>query len=147
MALDTIIIDGDLAIFDAAMGEATVVVQPGTITASGKTTINGTAVCVEGDEASVEVAGCTYFTKIHTKPGTGTLKISALGGDQLTSKSKSGGKAVILLGTTFEAVFEVDAPAEDIKPVASGGSPIPDQKPSYAGTGEFQAANAKIKAT
>lgn len=147
MALDTIIIDGDQAIFEAAMGDANVVVRPGIIIASGKTTIQGTAVCIAGDEKSVEVAGCFYTTKEHLVPGVGTLKITALSGDQLTTKSNSGKKAFILQGSQFEAEFVVDGPAHDIKPVASGGAPIPDSEASYPGKGQLIPANQKIQAT
>lgn len=147
MALDTIIIDGDQVIFQPAMGAATVVVKPGKMIASGKTTIKGVAVCVDGDEKRVEVPGCMYITKTHLKPGDGTLKISALASDQLATKSNSGNKAVILQGSEFDAVFEVDSPAEDIKPVASGGSPIPDKTGAYEGKGQLIPANTKIKAT
>lgn len=147
MALDTIIIDGDQVIFESTMGQATVIVKPGAMKASGKTTIKGVAVCVDGDEKEVEVPGCNYMTSIHTKLGVGTLKISALGSDQLASKSNSGNKAMILEGSQFDSVFEVDTPAEDIKPVASGGSPIPDTTPSYSGKGQLKPSNKKIKAT
>lgn len=147
MALDTIIIDGDQVIFEPKMGLATVMVKPGTMKASGKTTLNNTAVCVAGDEKEVQVPGCNYMTSIHTKPGSGTLKIKALASDQLASKSYSGNKAIILKGSKFDAVFEVQVPAEDIKPVASGGAPIPDTTKMYAGKGELIPSNSKIKAT
>jgi hypothetical protein len=147
MALDTIIIDGDQVIFQPLMGAAIVVVKPGKMIASGKTTIKGVPVCVSGDEKNVEVPGCSYMTSVHTDPGTGTLKIKALAGDQLAAQSNSGNKAMILKGSQFEAVFEVETPAEDIKPVASGGAPIPDTTPSYAGKGQLIPANQKIKAT
>jgi len=147
MATDIIIIDGDMAIFQPTMGDATVVVKPGTMTGTGKTTIKGTPVCIEGDEMKLKVSGCNYITKEHLKPGTGTLQISALGGDQLATKTNSGKKAVILKGSDFKSVFMVDLPAQDIKPVASGGAPIPDKVPFYKGTGQFIPANQKVKAT
>lgn len=147
MAADTIIMDGDQVIFKSPMGAALVVVKPGKMKGSGKTTLNGIPVCVSGDEKEVEVPGCDYMTSTHLKPGKGTLKIKALASDQLAVKTKSGDKPVILEGVQFDSVFEVDVPAEDIKPVASGGSPIPDSTKSYAGKGQLIPANTKIQAT
>ncbi|MEM0999915.1 MAG: hypothetical protein AAGN35_22875 [Bacteroidota bacterium] len=147
MPLDTIIIDGDQVIFQSQMGLASVVVKPGEIAGSGKTTLNGTPVCVSGDEAQVAVAGCDYTTPIHAKPGKGTLKIHALAPDQLAALTASGGKAVIRQGILFDARFEVQVPAQDIKPVAAGGAPIPDAAPMYFGKGEFKSTNAKVKTT
>lgn len=147
MALDTIIMDGDQVIFLPTMGAAVVVVQPGKMIASGKTTINGTPICIDGDEKNVEVPGCTYISGAHVTPGSGTLKIDALAGDQLTKKTKSGGTPIILKGSMFTSKFEVQSPAQDPTPVASGGSPIPDAKASYSGKGQLISANIKFKAT
>lgn len=147
MALDTIIIDGDQVIFESQMGIASVVVKPGKMKASGKTTIKGISVCIAGDEKNVEVPGCDYITPIHAKPGKGTLKISALTGDQLASQTNSGQKALILKGNQFDAKFEVQVPAQDIKPVAAGGAPIPDATKFYFGKGQLVPSNDKIKAT
>lgn len=147
MALDTIIVDGDQAIFQPLMGAAIITVQPGKMIASGKTTLKSIAVCVSGDEKKVEVPGCDYLTATHLKPGKGTLKISGLAADQLTTKAKSGKKPIILKGSQFDAVFEVEVPAEDIKPLATGGSPIPDSTPFYSGKGQFIPTNSTIKTT
>lgn len=147
MALDTIIMDGDQVVFQPLMGAAIISVKPGKMIASGKTTLNAIPVCVAGDEKKVEVPGCDYLTATHLKPGKGTLKIDALAANQLTVKAKSGQKSIILKGGQFDAVFEVQVPAEDIKPVASGGAPIPDSTASYAGKGQFIPSNATIKAT
>lgn len=140
---DTIIMEGDQAIFLPAFGNAIVVVQPGVMKASGKTAINGKKVCVAGDEGDVSVPGCLYTTASHPIPGTGTLKISALGSDQQTTKTKSGGKAILLKGSTFTAAFEVQSPAQ--QPTASG--PVPDSSPKYSGSGNFVSANLKFKAS
>jgi hypothetical protein len=146
MALDTIILDGDEVVFESLMEAAIITVKPGKIVATGKTTIQSTPICVSGDETSVEVPGCEYLTASHLKPGKGTLKIESLAADQLTGEARSGKKPIILKGSQFNAVFEVEIPAEDIKPVASGGSPIPDTTPSYAGKGQFIPSNTHIKA-
>ena len=144
---DSIIIDGDQALFLPAFGAAVVVVQPGQMKASGATTKGGKKICVEGDEKDLSVPGCMYMTPQSSIPGTGTLKIEALAGDQKTTKTKSNGKAIVLKGNQFDAKFEVQSPAQDPSPVASGGSPIPDSTASYSGKGMFMTTNVKFKAT
>ena len=140
---DTVIVDGDLALFMPNFGAAIVVPVPGTITASGKPTVQGKAVCVDGDEASVEVQGVVYMTPQYSIPGTGTLKIDALGGDQLATKVTADDTALILKGSTFNAVFEVMAPAQQ----PSAPSPVPDSTTSYSGSGNFQSFNILYTAT
>ena len=130
-----ILIDGDKAIFLPTFGAATVVVQPGTLQASGPATFNGKKICVAGDETKVAVAGCVYVTGQHSIPGTGTLKIASLAGDQKAKKSKTGGKAVLLRGSQFTAKFEVQSPAQ--QPPPGPGSPVPDATPQYSGKGMF----------
>ena len=142
---DFVLIDGDMAMFVPSFGAATVVVMPGTLTGSGPMKIGGKATCVDGDEASVSVAGCTYMTPQYSIPGTGELSISALGGDQLASKSETGGKALMLKGSTFTAKFAVQSPA--MQPPPGPGSPIPDSTPEYSGSGSFVTTNATVKAT
>lgn len=141
---DTILIDGDQALFMPAFGAATVVVQPGKLVASGPGTLNGKKVCIDGDEASVVVAGCIYTTPVHSIPGTGTLKIQALAGDQLAQKSNTGGKPMMLKGGQFDAVFEVQSPAQ--QPPPGPGAPVPDATPQYSGKGSFMSTNTKFTA-
>lgn len=137
---DFILIDGDQAMFMPTFGKATVVVQPGQLTGSGPMTLDGTKVCVDGDEASVEVPGCSY-TAGDFAGGTGTLKIKALAGDQVATKTNTGGKAVLLVGSSFTAIFEVQSPAQ--QPSTAG--PVPDSTTSYSGTGNFVTTNAKFR--
>lgn len=137
--------EGDQALFMPAFGAAVVVVQPGIMKASGKSTITGKKICVAGDEGDLSVPGCVYMTPQYSIPGTGTLKISALGGDQQSKKTKSGGKAIIVKGSTFTAAFEVQSPAKDPTPMSTGGAPIPDATPKYSGSGNFMTTNMKFK--
>src|ERR1051325_6431235 len=109
---DYVIMENDLAIFMPAFGAATVVVQPGTMKASGKTTISGKKICVEGDESKLAVPGCMYMTPQYVIPGVGTLKIASLAGNQTSKKTKSGKKAIIIKGSSFTAKFEVQTPAQ-----------------------------------
>lgn len=136
---DFILIEGDKAMFEPAFGAATVVVQPGNMQGSGPSTLSGKKVCVDGDEKKVAVAGCMYTTATHSIPGTGTLKIAGLGGDQKATKTNSGQKPVLLKGSKFQASFEVQNPAK--QPPPSGGPPIPDPTPKYSGFGSFVTTN------
>ena len=101
MSSDFILIDNDQAIFMPTFGPALVAVQPGQIKASGEATFEGTKVCIEGDEASVEVPGCSYMTPTYPIPGTGTLYIEALGFDQIAQHTHSNGGLVLLKGSIF----------------------------------------------
>ncbi|MGC2237436.1 MAG: hypothetical protein WA584_14835 [Pyrinomonadaceae bacterium] len=138
---DFILIEGDKANFIPAFGIAMVVVQPGDLKGSGPATIGGKKICVEGDETKVSVPGCMYSAGPFSIPGTGTLKIAGLAGNQTAKKTKTGGKAVLLKGTIFTAKFEVQSPAQ--QPTAAG--PVPDNTPSYSGQGMFIASNTKFK--
>ena len=142
---DFILIDGDMAMFMPSFGAAVVVVQPGTITGSGPATLDGTLLCVEGDESSVSVPGCMYMTPQYSIPGTGTLSIDALASDQLATKTSTGSTPVLLKGGNFTAKFEVQSPAQ--QPPPGPGSPIPDATPSYSGQGMFMTTNVKLKGT
>lgn len=141
---DKVLIDGDLAMFMPSFGAATVIVQPGQMKAGGKSTVGGKKVCVEGDEAQLQVPGCAYMTPQYCIPGVGTLKIDSLAGDQKASKSKDSGKAVLLKGSNFKAKFEVQTPAQQPAPP---GPPVPDATPMYSGQGSFVTTNAKASAT
>jgi hypothetical protein len=141
---DFILIHGDKAMFLPNFGPAIVVVQPGDLKASGPATLNGKKVCVDGDETKVSVPGCTYMTPQYSIPGTGTLKIASLAGNQKAQKTKSGGKLVLLKGGNFTAKFEVQSPAQQPSP---SGAPIPDATPQYSGSGMFVTTNMKFTGT
>ena len=140
---DTVLIDGDQALFLPAFGAATVVVQPGKLRASGPAKIGGAKACVSGDEASVSVPGCMYMTPVYPIPGTGTLTISALAGDQLASTSSTGGVKLMVKGSSFTAKFSVAAPAMQPAPPAP---PIPDPATEYSGSGSFVSLDTSVKA-
>ncbi|KAA3613650.1 MAG: hypothetical protein DWQ05_15320 [Calditrichaeota bacterium] len=142
---DFIIIEGDKAIFLPSFGAATVVVQPGDMPGSGHGTLSGKKICIEGDEQDVSVPGCMYMTPQYSIPGSGTLKIDSLASDQVAEITNTGGTAVILKGSQFNAKFEVQSPAQ--QPPPGPGSPIPDASPSYSGNGIFQTMNTKFQGT
>jgi Contractile injection system spike tip protein len=141
---DFILIDGDKAIFLPSFGPAVVVVRPGDLKGSGPATFTGKRFCVDGDEKRVTVPGCVYMTPAFPIPGTGTLKIAALAGDQKASKTSTGGKAVLLKGSQFTARFEVQSPAQ--QPTAAGPT-VPDAMPQYSGSGMFVTTNFKFQGT
>ncbi|MCK9395296.1 MAG: hypothetical protein M0Q44_06880 [Methylobacter sp.] len=141
--LDSILIEGDKAMFMPNFGAAVVVVQPGDLKGSGPATINGKKICVDGDEKKVSVPGCTYMTPQYCIPGVGTLEIAALAGNQKATKTNTGGKPVLLKGGNFTAKFSVQTPAQ--QPPPGPGSPIPDSTPQYTGNGMFITTNVLIK--
>jgi len=141
---DFILIDGDIVQFMPAFGAATVVPLPGNLAGSGPATLNGKKLCVDGDEKNVQVAGCVYMTPQYSIPGSGTLKIDALAGDQKATKTQTGGKPTLLKGSNFTAKFEVQSPAQQPIP---GSSPVPDATPQYSGSGSFITLNTKFKGT
>ena len=142
---DFILVEGDKANFLPAFGAAVVVVKPGDLKGSGPATLNGKRVCVDGDEKDVSVPGCMYMTPQYSIPGSGTLKIAALAGNQKAQKTQTGGKAVLLKGGSFTAKFEVQSPAK--QPPPGPGPPIPDATPQYSGNGLFITTNMKFQGT
>ena len=138
---DFVIVDGDKAYFLPNFGMAIVMVQPGTITGSADATWKNKPMCIEGDETSVEVAGCSYTAGPYAIPGSGTLTINQLNADQVATKTKSKKTAAILKGSQFIAQFEVQSPAQ--QPTPNG--PVPDPTPQYSGQGVFQTTNSHYK--
>ena len=136
---DFILVDGDTVTFMPSFGAATVVVAPGTLAGSGPAKIGGKAACVDGDETNVKVQGCAYTSGAFTIPGVGTLMIDALGSDQKAQKTKTGGKAVLLKGSTFTAKFQVQSPA-------TSSTAGPDPVTEYSGgSGSFTNNNTTVK--
>lgn len=142
MPLDTVIIDSDQVMFIPLFGSAIVVARPGVIQATGKSTVTGKKVCLDGDEKKVQVPGCPYISGPYVIPGVGTLKIDTLLPNQKTMKGKSGSKPMILKGIMFKAKFEVLAPAMMPPPAAT-----PDPMKMYPGMGQFISTNVKFKAS
>lgn len=140
---DFILVDGDMVNFMPNFGAAIVVVQPGALQGSGPATVGGKKICVDGDEKNVQVPGCTYMTPQYSIPGTGTITIESLAGNQKAQKTKTGGKNALLKGATFTAKFQVESPAQQPPPGTS--PPIPDSTPQYSGQGSFVASNTKFK--
>lgn len=139
---DEILRSGDKAIYNPTFGPALVTVQPGTLTGTApQVNARQAQACVQGDEASATVPGCPYISGGFTVPGVGMLSIAALGADQLSRKSRSGGKFLMLRGSTFTAQFQVTVPAQMPTP----GGPVPDPMPIYSGSGSFQTGNMTVR--
>ena len=123
-------------------GVAIVVPVPGKIEASGgggKMKVCSKAVCVEGDETSVEIKGCMYTAPPYVIPGTGTAKLDKLADDQKAKETKVNGKAVLMKGSMFDMKFEVETPAQQPQ------LPTPDPNKSYSGgKGAFVPVNSKF---
>jgi hypothetical protein len=85
------------------------------------------------------------MTPVYSIPGVGTLAIKALASDQQTRKTKHQGKALILVGGQFDAVFRVSSPA--MQPPPGTAPPVPDATPEYSGKGMFINTNMTFSAT
>ncbi len=141
---DFILVDGDKVNFLPSFEAATIVAKPGKLEGSGPATLGGKKLCVAGDEGKVSVEGCMYMTPQYCIPGSGTLKIAALAGDQKAKKTRTGGKVVLLRGEQqFTAKFEVQSPAQ--QPPPGPGAPVPDPKKQYSGKGMFVTTNTRFK--
>jgi hypothetical protein len=131
-----VVINGDTVSFEPTFGAATLVPPlTTTITGTGSKLTSGATSCVEGDEASVTLAGVSYSAPPFVG-GTGTLTIKQLASDQLAQKLTVGGKKAILVGSKFDATFTVTSPASN-----SSGT---DATPSYSGKGSFSTSDAKL---
>jgi hypothetical protein len=119
---------------------ATVIAPPGILTGTGRATVNGVTVCVQGDEASAMVAGAAYFTPAFPTPGVGILTITGLAPDQVSTKGSSGGRPILLRGSQYRAQLQVVAPA------TNPGTGAPDPVPIYSGSGSFMTVNTKAQA-
>lgn len=133
--MDLVILSGDQAIFDATFSPAIIVPIPGVITGTAQAQSSGPTACLVGDETSVQVPGVAYTSGAFTIPGVGMLTILSLGADQQAVQGTSGGKPFILKGSTFQAQFQVLAPA-------SNPTTAVDPVPIYYGTGQFVTTNS-----
>lgn len=140
---DFILLDGDSVQFMPAFGAALVTPLPGSLQGSGPANGKGRHCCVEGDERNVAVRDCVYMTPQYAIPGSGTLKIERLAADQTARTTRTGGKALLLKGSSFTAVFEVQRPAQQVTPAGA----VPDPTPRYGGgVGQFITSNQTCKA-
>ena len=84
--------------------------------------INNQPVCLQGDELPIAIKGPLMYTAPpFVTPGMGTLTITLMP-NNLTVLSSATSKPMLLKGATFQAMFNVSAPA--MQPTPAG--PIPD---------------------
>ena len=138
--MDYIVVNGDMVVFLPLFGAAIVGAPPGEIEGSGPAMLGGEPICIEGDEASVEVANAPYIAAPYLG-GMGTLTIEELGGDQLTEKTTIDGTPALLVGDKFKAKFTVNVKGTD---PSSGNQ---DTNSEYSGEGLFISFNFKLQGT
>ncbi len=139
MVSELVIFDGDYVVF-FPMKEAIIIPRQADvrIQGSGKATLGGKKVCVMGDEKNVSVI-CDYLTPSNPTPGSGILTIFQLGPDQLSKKTKVGGKAMICKGTKFTSKFQAQIRA-------TNPGPNTVDPGLYFGEGMLVTTNQKVKA-
>lgn len=145
MEPDSIVVHGDMVVFEPSFGPATVVSVPTPIKGSGKATVKGKKMCVVGDEkkSKFKVDNCMYTVSGYAAPGMGTIEIYMLAPDQISKKTTTGGKKVILKGGDCIAIFTPKTKAK----VAVAPAVVEDPIPFYAGKGKFVTPNLTHKAT
>ncbi|AQS36603.1 hypothetical protein Sps_01437 [Shewanella psychrophila] len=138
-----IVTNSDVVTFDTAFGEAGVAtaVPPliTTITGTGHAHIGEKNMCILGDEENVSLPGVSYSTKTHSVPGTATLTIKSLDDDQKASYVLSDAQ-VIIVGSKFHAILEVDTAAKTPEPAS-----LDDPITTYTGTGTFTNSNKFVQ--
>ena len=96
------------------------------------------------DSENVKVAGCVYTSSAFTLPGSGTLSISQLAGNQVSNKVRCNNKPLMLKGFQFQAKFKVQSQAKT--PPTPATSSIPDPLPSYLGFGSMINSQLTVRA-
>jgi hypothetical protein len=104
-------------------------------------TVAGTPACLLGDELPLMLREpLPYTAPPFTNPGTGKLTLTPLPGNQ-TLQTKNG-KAVLIKGQQFTALFSVETPATQTTPAG----PVPDPVLAKPGTAQFITTNGTVKA-
>lgn len=117
------------AIIPAAQGPQPLVATSTDLTGAGA------RVCLEGDELPPALrVPLNYSEPSFPVAGTGTLKLTPIKGVNTTTVLSDGGKAVLLKGSPFTAVFTITNPAKTPK-----GEPAPAAPKS--GTATFATKN------
>ncbi len=142
MPLDFIILDNDeIQLTFPPPTQIPALEAPVPLTARGFSTVNGAAVCVEGDELPPSLQSeLPYTSGNFTTPGMGTLSLT-LGATNKTQVAKDKNKAILLKGQTFTATFTVKSPA-----IQPGPSATPDPVSQKTVTAEFVTKNSVAKA-
>jgi hypothetical protein len=108
---------------------------------SSNVQINSMPACLQGDELPPGIAGpLTYTAPPFVTPGTGTITIILMPTNLTIQTSNQ--RPMLLKGATFQAVFNVQAPA--MMPTPAG--PQPDPMLVKPGTAQFITTNLIVKA-
>jgi hypothetical protein len=108
---------------------------------STDTTISGQFVCLRGDELPPSIRGPLMYTAPpFVTPGTGTLQIILMPTNQTLTTMN--GQALLLKGSSFQAMFNVQSPA--MQPTPAG--PVPDPLVVKPCTAQFVTMNVRVKA-
>lgn len=108
---------------------------------STSVTVNEMPACLAGDELPEALREpLPYTAPPFTNPGTGKLTLTLLPANQ-TAQSENG-KAMLIKGQAFTALFTIDTPATQTTP----GGPVPDPVLSRPGTARFITTNQTVQA-
>jgi hypothetical protein len=106
--------------------------------------VDGTPACLLGDELpAVLREPLAYTAPPFTIPGTGTLTLTLLPGNQTTELTRTSGQPILIKGQPFTAMFTVLTPAM----MSTPGGPVPDPERAKTGTAEFITTNAAVQAS
>jgi hypothetical protein len=109
---------------------------------STSVTVVGAPACLLGDELpEVLREPLPYTAPPFTNPGTGKLTLTLLPDNQ-TLLAKNG-KAILIKGQEFTALFTVETPATQTTPAG----PVPDPVLAKPGTAQFITTNETVKAS
>lgn len=105
-------------------------------------TVMGTPVCLEGDELPPELrVPMPYTAPPFVTPGVGTVQVILIPGVHTTLQTTNE-KPILIRGTPFEAMFNVETPA--MQPTPAG--PVPDPLLVKPGIAEFITTNVVVQA-
>jgi hypothetical protein len=116
---------------------------PVPLVGTGETvTVMGSPICLEGDELPIQLrTPIPYTAPPFVTPGMGMIQVFLIPGVHTTLLT-SNKKPILIKGSVFQAMFNVEAPA--MQPTPAG--PIPDPLLAKPGTAQFITTNATVKA-
>jgi hypothetical protein len=147
MALDNVIITGNFLQITMNPPETypTLTAPIPLIGSSTDTKIMVMPICLEGDETPpLLLAPQPYISPTYyTTPGMGMVTVKIQDANK-TTKTKNGGKAILLKGQTFQVDFDVTVPAIYVNEAT--GVPVSDTVMKKSGTAQFITTNMTVKA-
>jgi hypothetical protein len=143
MALDYIICNNDMIqITPTPPMVCPSLSAPVPLVASGFSTVNNMAVCLEGDELPPALKSpVPYMSPPFVTPGMVSVSIT-LQPSNKTQVAQDSGKPMLLKGQTFQVKFSVQSPA--MQPTPTG--PVPDPVSQKMGTAQFITTNTIAQA-